>query len=309
VQNEREELRVDIPDQRPMLEQRLSLVNPAPFTGEGPNLESIAADYSAWKAAINLWFKGVKASGVRLSQDMELYHKLMFLKGPAILKAQDAINASEHPATWRDVESYLDSAYLGNVNPQAVIAMLKSIKQAPGQSVSEYVAKWEHVHRRLVNIGASNRDVAAQWLVDGLLPRIKSKVTEKLLEDQPLSAYDINDAIGAVKCVSNIALAKELSSRKDIVGETEPRWQPRGRGWHHSGGQRAASSVAQVNSMATDFAALLGVDNETIQQRLKAKVCLGCGAGGHQMRSCTKVRKAKLNSLVADIDNEEEKNE
>ena len=63
-----------------------------------------------------------------------------------------------------------------------------------------------------------------------------------------------------------------------------------------------------MNSLAADFAALMGVSNDTIQKRMKAKECLNCGSNAHQMRSCPKVRKARVNSVEVE-DEHEGKNE
>lgn len=280
-------------------EVRVHLLPPITFSGEGPNMEIIAGDYASWKVSINNWFKGLKNAGAKLDQQLEINHKMGSLKGQALLMAQDVLDGSGKPTTWEDIITRLDSVYLGSINPQSVISTLRDIKQLPGQSVTEYAAKWNVTHRRLVNIGVSNRDVAAQWFVDGLTPKIRKRVNEKLLEDQPLLKYGVGDAAGAVACVMNIAMAKELSTRFSTESEGDRRWQPRSHGWRQSNNTQRMST-AQVNSLATDFAAALGINDTTIQQRLKAKECLNCGSSAHQMRACPKLRQARVNSMEAD---------
>jgi hypothetical protein len=293
---EEEELRTVVEVSEP----RVNLRTPSLFNGEGADLETIAGEYSSWKVAVNIWFDAVKQSGVKMNSRTELNHKMLMLSGQALLKAHDAVTYKES-ATWKDVEAHLDAVYLGCINPQAIIATLRNVKQSSGQSVAEYAAKWNAIHRRLVSIGVSNRDVASQWFVDGLLPNLQRKVNEKLLEDQPLTKYELQDINGAISCVTNIAQAKELTMGRNNGG-TESRWQPRGRGWSTVNSQR--NITAQINSLATDFAVALGVDAQTVSQRLRSKECLSCGSKDHRMSSCPKVRKAKLNSMTMDDDHE-----
>lgn len=283
-------------------EVRVHLLPPVTFNGEGPNMEVIAGDYSAWKVSINNWFMGLKNAGAKMDQQLEINHKMGSLKGQALLAAQDVLDGSGKPATWDDIIARLDSTYLGSINPQSVISSLRSIKQLPGQSVTEYAARWSVTHRRLVSIGVSNRDVAAQWFVDGLVPKLRRKVNEKLLEDQPLMKYGVTDAAGAVACVMNIALAKEQATQFSTESDGDRRWQPRSQGWRqpNNNQRQGGMGTAHINSLATDFAAALGINDAVIQQRLKAKECLNCGSSAHQMRTCPKLRQAKVNSMETD---------
>lgn len=287
-------------------EVRVGVPAPKSFSGSGESVEEIAGEYTVWKVQLNNYMQALRAEGAKMSPEVELYRKIACLSGHAVLVAQDVIDefaagGQNENATvrWTDIEKRLDSIFLGAVNPQSVIATLHAIKQAPGQSVSDYAAKWNAVHRRLVSIGVSNRDVAAQWFMQGLQSSLKVRVSEKLLEDQPLIKFAVNDAAGAVACVTNLAMAREQAMKlRRSDDEGERRWRSGGRTWRQSvSNSRTSGIAAQVNSMATDFATMLGIDNTTVQQRLKAKECLNCGSNAHHMRACPKLRQARINSL------------
>jgi hypothetical protein len=291
---------------------------PKPFSGYGNSVDAIAEEYLSWKVQLNNYVKGLTIVGGRMSPEVELYRRLACLCGQAVLIAQDVIETAnkeeDGSARWADVEARLDELFLGAVNPQSVIATLNAIKQTAGQSVSDYAARWNAVHRRLMSMGVSNRDIAAQWFVQGLLPSVKARVTEKLLEDQPLMKYAVKDAAGAVTCVTGLALAREqaMQTRRSDTSLSSG-WSRESRSWRFkpTSGEREPSLTARVNSMATDFATILGISDATVQQRLKAKECLSCGSRAHRMRECPKVRQARVNSLVSEQEysKDESKNE
>lgn len=308
----------------------VNLPQPPTFSGEGSSIEEIARDYNAWKVQLKNWVKMVKASGVEMKAELEFYRKVASLTGDAALVV-DGMKSGDEKVTWAEIISKLDEVYLGCINSQALIASLKNIKQAPNETVTQYAARFNQVHRRLINIGVSNRDVGAQWFIDGLVPSLRRKVNEKVLEDQPLTCYDKDDASGAVIQVTNIALAKEIAQSNRFRGDrnggrfgdhyiTKSRGDDygdrSGNAKHQSWSGRRTSgetkpATAQVNSLAADFAAVLGVKSETIQQRMISKECLSCGATTHQIKACPKVRRAKMNHLASQSadDSDHEKNE
>lgn len=291
----------------PAVFRATDIMKPPQFSGEGDDIETISGEYQAWKASMNNFIAYIKETGQPLPKSLEMRLRLSGLRGQAMLCANDKMGDLDTP-TWKEIEQHLDAVYLGSVNAHALIAILKTTKQSPGQSVSQYASEFNAIHRRLVKIGVTNRDVAAQWFVDGLLPKLGELVHAKLLEDQPLKDYDINDATGAVAKVINLALSKEFAGRRSK--KDDERWQSGANSynWRRGGGGVQRNSPvgqrsnlnAQMNSVAVDFAALFGVSQDTIQKRMKAKECLTCGSNNHQLRACPRIRQAGLHSINVD---------
>jgi hypothetical protein len=251
-----------------------------------------------------------------LTPDLEFYYRKQSLKGDAAVAVCDLSVGKD--LQWKDIISHLDTVYLHNVNPSTLIAALKQVRQSMNESVAQYAARFNQIHRRLINLGVSNRDVAAQWFAEGLTPVLRSKVNDKIMEDQVLMKLDKSDAIGAIACVTNIAMAKELNrgfngrrddARRDDTGERVN--FGRTRSWRDYRQARTNSNVAQLNSIATDFAAMLGVSDADVQRRLKNKECLTCGSNAHHIRDCPKIPRAKANVMKTEepVESEHPKNE
>jgi len=282
------------------------IMKPPQFSGDGDDIETVSSEWQAWKASMNNFIAYIKEAGQPLPKSHEVRVRLSGLRGQAMLCASDKIEELDTP-NWKEIEQYLDTIFLGSVNAHSLIALLKTIKQTPGKSVSQYASEFNAIHRRLVKIGVSNRDVSAQWFVDGLLPKLGKLVNEKLMEDQPLKDYDINDAMGAVAKVTNLALSKEMAGRRSE--KDNDRWEhgSKSNNWRRGGGVQRNGLTgqrnnlnAQMNSVAVDFATFLGVSHDTIEKRMKAKECLTCGSSSHQIRACPKIRQASVHFIDAD---------
>lgn len=289
------------------------IMKPPQFSGEGDSIEAISAEWQAWKASMNNFIAYLKESGQPLSKTHEVRIRLSGLKGHAIISANDLLEKFETP-TWKEVEQHLDTIFLGSINAHTLIASLKGTKQSPGQSVSQYAAEFNAIHRRLVKIGVSNRDVAAQWFVEGLHPKLNKIVQAKLMEGQPLQDYDINDAMGAVARVTNLAISAEMlvarperENERWYTGSGSQSWRNSSTMQRYSTARPRNSQNVQVNSIAVDFATRLGVSHDLIQKRMKAKECFHCGSNNHQLRGCPKIGQAAVHSL--DIDQTKSKNE
>lgn len=266
------------------------IIEPVTFSGKGDDSEAIAADYVVWKGSMNNYISYLKETGGSINRMREIRIRISGLCGYALTTAMDKMEELSSPS-WADIEKHLDKLFLGSVNSHAVIASLREVKQRPDQSVNQYAAEFNKVHSKLVKLGASNRDAAVQWFVDGLLPELRMKVNENLIEDQPLKNYDISDANGAVAHIINIALAKEFGSKVEI--ETEE--------WNECEDSEASSYVdVDVDSLVGDLAHALSVDKKVVARRLENRECLACGSLEHLMRSCPDLQQARVHYMNGD---------
>jgi hypothetical protein len=207
-----------------MDQPRVTLPDTPKFNGEGDNIEKIGHDYAIWKILIADWVRLAKAAGYNLTDELEYCYKKQSLRGSAALAVNDLVTGGGEKVRWEDIIEYLDNMYLHHVNAQTIIATLKNVRQGKNETVVQYSARFNRVHRRLVHLGVSNRDVAAMWFSDGLLPYLRARVNEKLMEDQLLSKYSLSDAAGAIACVTNIAIAREMRGSCPDDDEFDDGW-------------------------------------------------------------------------------------
>lgn len=190
-----------------------SMTSPTRFSGEGKDPTKITSDYESWKASTKLYFGYLRASGVQLTKELELCYGLNRLSGSAALAAQDAYDRIEkqelRSASWSDVIAELDKLCIPVNAPQMVLGRLGNIKQSMDESVDSYAHRWMLLHRQLDRIGASNRDIAVHLFISGLRDNIRSRVMEKVLEDQVLNEYAKDDVNGALVRTIQISKARE----------------------------------------------------------------------------------------------------
>ena len=223
----------------------------------------------------------------------------------------------------------LDELYLRQ-NISALYDELFTIEQAIGESTSDYYERFITLLSELLDGADIPRDVAVNWLCNGLLDILKEKVTYRRHADSVLDSYAENKPEEAVNRCFKIASAEEamllsssrafllnrrtasLSSGKTVASSTarnEARTYTTGQVTQPTAWRAPAERQPSVATSGSSNAnRRINSSREDDKKKVLGPMCFKCRERGHIAKECEALKKLRLNNMFAPL-NEAESDE
>jgi hypothetical protein len=292
---------------------------PKSFSGRresGQSSMDLAQVYETWKLAMEIYLYNEKKNGWRPSEDDYRMFAMQFLEGAALHTAESARRRfiQQNPRAvfeWTDVLAALDRNYALSVRPRDLLKLIQNTRQQYGEDVETFTARFDAIHRRLIDAGLSNKGTSEDWYLSALKPSISVHLRERVAADRTFDDHDFDDGVGVVDHLRGMAVAREEANKLRFRASRErekvqltsfARANQSWRSERQSDPRVGDTEMAKLNalSMVASYARKLGLSEDLVSKRMDANQCLNCAAADHVVKDCPRRRRSRVNVIALD---------
>jgi hypothetical protein len=304
---------------RPVGAMRPKNKPPKSFSGRresGQSSMDLAQVYETWKLAMEIYLYNEKKNGWQPSEEDHRMFAMQFLEGAALHTAESARRrfVQQNPRAvfeWTDVLAALDKNYALSVRPRDLLKLIQNTHQLYGEDVEIFTARFDAIHRRLIDAGLANKGTSEDWYLSALKPSISVHLRERVAADRTFDDHDFNDCVGVVDHLRGMAVAREEANklrfrasreREKFQSTSFVRANQSWRSERQSDSRVGDTEMAKLNalSMVASYARKLGLSEDLVSKRMEANQCLNCAAADHVVKDCPRRRRSRVNAIAQD---------